>query len=321
MMRSLYSGVTGLRSHQTKMDVLGNNISNVNTVGFKKSSVTFSDLFSQTSSVASAPTGTIGGINPQQIGLGSQVSAITTVHTPGSSQYTGNPTDFCIEGDGFFVVRTPEGEVFTRDGTFKLDSSGNLVTGSGNFVLGYPVTWQNGTPADNTVNPPVLLQYGSYIPSAAYDGSTGGLKPIQVDTKLYTGFSVDNTGAVVVQLKDNMAVGAIEAGPPAVPDMVLPKGTKITIGYVALASFTNPSGLQKLGGNNYENSANSGNPVIGRPSDMGYGKLVGSATEMSNVDLSEEMVNMIVTQRGFQANSRIITVSDTILEELINLKR
>lgn len=319
MMRSLYSGVTGLRSHQTKMDVLGNNISNVNTVGFKKSTVTFSDLFSQTDSVASAPTGTTGGINPQQIGLGTQISSITTVHTPGSAQYTGNPTDFCIEGDGYFVVRTPEAEVFTRDGTFKLDSSGNLVTGGGNFVLGYPVKWKEGVEADPDANPPVLLQYGSYeIDNAIFNGSTGSLVPIKVDTNLYTGFSVDNTGAVMVQLKNDMAKGALGNG---VPDMDLPQGTKITIGYVALASFTNPSGLQKLGGNNYENSANSGNPVIGRPSDMGFGKLVGSATEMSNVDLSEEMVNMIVTQRGFQANSRIITVSDTILEELINLKR
>lgn len=327
MMRSLFSGVTGLKSHQTKMDVIGNNISNVNTVGFKKSNVTFSDLFSETSSPASGPTGTIGGINPKQIGLGSQVGSITTVHTPGSTQYTGNPTDFGIEGDGFFIIRTPEKEVFTRAGNFKLDEQGSLVTQDGNFVLGYPTVWQD---AVAPVPPATVGTEAGFIVDPAYNPAatgTSGLSEIQVDTNLYTGMTVDGTGAVIVQAKNDIPIGGIRAanpGPPAVtaiPSAIIPKGTKITLGYVATSTFTNPSGLQKLGGNNYDVSANSGAAAIGHPGDAGYGKLVGSSLEMSNVDLSEEMVNMIVTQRGFQANSRIITVSDSILEELINLKR
>ena len=321
MMRSLYSGVTGLRAHQTKMDVIGNNIANVNTIGFKKSTTTFKDLFSQTSSYASAPTGQIGGINAQQIGLGTQVGDIRVMHTPGASQYTGNPLDFCIEGDGFFIVRTPEGERFTRAGNFGLDESGNLVTADGNFVLGYPVSW-TGTVA---ATPDVPAVYGSCaIDTVNFPNpGTADLRGISIDTDMFYQFSVDSTGAVVAQLREDTADSdvATALGLQGGTADIIPKGTKITIGYVALGNFTNPAGLEKQGGNNYNLSANSGAVTIGRPGDAGYGKLIGSSKEMSNVDLSEEMVDMIVTQRGFQANSRIITVSDTILEELINLKR
>lgn len=319
MMRSLYSGVTGLRAHQTKMDVIGNNIANVNTIGFKKSTTTFKDLFSQTTSYASAPTGQIGGINAQQIGLGVSVGDIRMMHTPGAAQYTGNPLDFCIEGDGFFVVRTPEAEVYTRAGNFGLDQAGNLVTADGNFVLGYPVEWQPTVPGDPTTNPPTPTKYGECIKDANYDGTTNSLVGISVDKDLFYQFAIDQTGAVVAQLREDTTEDKIH--PDGDAGVTIPKGTKVVIGYVALANFTNPSGLEKLGGNNYANSQNSGDPVIGAPGDAGYGKLVGSSKEMSNVDLSEEMVDMIITQRGFQANSRIITVSDTILEELINLKR
>ncbi|MBQ9625393.1 MAG: flagellar hook-basal body complex protein [Clostridia bacterium] len=136
--------------------------------------------------------------------------------------------------------------------------------------------------------------------------------------------SVDQTGAVVAQLRDAATakdIGDALGIDASADSATLPKGTKVIVGYIALASFTNPSGLEKLGANNYSRSQNSGTPEIGHPGDAGYGKLIGGSKEMSNVDLSEEVVDMIVTQRGLQANSRIITVSDSILEELINLKR
>lgn len=350
MMRSLFSGVTGLRAHQTKMDVIGNNIANVNTIGFKKSTTTFKDLFSQTSSYSSAPTGDIGGINAQQIGLGVSVGDINIMHTPGAAQYTGNPLDFCIEGDGFFIVRTPEQEVFTRAGNFKLDSEGNLVTADGNFVLGYPTAWKTTEEATEEaadaagVDPDAAdTVYGHYIKNeapidedgdvgdvpyedgVAYDGTTASLQGIRIDTEIFYQFAVDQTGAVIAQLREDTSeadiVAAMGGAEDGAEDAIIPKGTKIVIGYVALASFTNASGLEKIGGNNYVRSQNSGPVEIGNPGDAGYGKLIGSSQEMSNVDLSQEMVDMIITQRGFQANSRIITVSDTILEELINLKR
>lgn len=324
MMRSLFSGVTGLKSHQTKMDVIGNNIANVNTIGFKKSSTTFKDLFSQTSSYASAPAAGIGGINAQQIGLGSAVGEIKVMHTPGAAQYTGNPLDFCIEGDGFFIVRTTESEVYTRAGNFNLDSDGNLVTADGNYVLGYPVDWTGTTDPDPDTG---IVTYGHCIKSedfidedtGNFTGGTNDLVNISVDVEKFYQFSVNDKGEVVAQLKNDTPASELHA--EGEDDDIIPKGTKVVIGYVALGSFTNPAGLEKLGGNNYAISQNSGPVEVGSPGDAGLGKLVGSSQEMSNVDLSAEMVDMIVTQRGFQANSRIITVSDTMLEELINLKR
>lgn len=386
MMRALFSGVTGLRAHQTKMDVIGNNIANVNTTGFKRSTVTFADLFSETTSGASGAQGEIGGINAQQIGLGAMVGAIAMNHNPGSAQYTGNPLDFAIEGDGFFMVQTPEGVQFTRAGNFDVDHDGNLVTRSGYYVLGYPTAWQPGNTTG--ANP----TYGSNVISGAFNGTPDSMVPIHIDSDTYYNVSVDGTGAVVGQTRDvtitdangnviarrggdnksflkSMLAGGIVmtqpnpaptppittlpttdaqvdalsdenaqalvdwmtkapvVGPPAVPGglpanmEVIPKGIKVTLGFVGLANFSNSAGLEKVGTNLFVETANSGQAVIGQPGTAGYGKLSGSSLEMSNVDLADEMVNMIVTQRGLQANSRIITTADTILEELVNLKR
>lgn len=324
MMRSLFSGVTGLRNHQTRMDVIGNNISNVNTVGFKRSSVTFADLFSETVSPAAAATATTGGVNPKQIGLGMSVNSIKVNHTPGSTQYTGNFLDFAIEGDGFFIVNTPDGPRFTRDGSFNLDAAGNLVTNVGDFVQGFPVNYKiadrDGT--GKITNP------GFFEPGTV--NGTADLQNINIDYSLYTGFAVDKTGAIVAQFKQDTWIpnSGANLGVPTTADPSdttnydkFSEGDKIILGYVALANFVNPAGLQKEGGNKYINTPNSGEININRPATPGFGKISGSSLEMSNVDLAEEFVNMIVTQRGLQANSRIITTSDSILEELVNLKR
>ncbi len=133
MMRSLYSGVSGLQNHQVRMDVLGNNIANVNTTGFKKSRATFQDLLYQQMSGASAPNGDVGGVNPKEIGLGMMIGSIDTIHTQGALQTTGVMTDLAVQGNGFFVLKNGESTVYTRDGALGLDRDGRLVNPATGF--------------------------------------------------------------------------------------------------------------------------------------------------------------------------------------------
>ncbi|MED4726773.1 flagellar basal body rod protein FlgG [Aneurinibacillus migulanus] len=275
MLRSMYSGIGGLRGFQTKLDVIGNNIANVNTTGFKKSRVTFQDIFSQTMSGGSAGTTTgtngTGGTNPKQVGLGSTIAAIDTIHTGGNLQTTIKPSDVGIEGNGYFVVLDASGEKFlTRDGNFHFDNDGYLVNANGMFVLG---------PGSSTSEPKDKIK-------------------IDRDYKTY---SIGADGKITYTKSDGATA---EAGP------------------IGLAMVTNPEGLEKAGMNTYKiKSPAAGTPTYGAPKSGAFGILRSSMLEMSNVDLSEEFTEMIVAQRGFQANSRIITTSDSILEELVNLKR
>jgi flagellar hook protein FlgE len=146
MMRSLYAGVSGLQNHQTRMDVLGNNIANVNTTGFKKGRVTFQDMLSQTLSGAAKPTEEVGGVNPQQIGLGMMVSTIDTIHTQGALQSTGVTTDVALQGNGFFVLKVGDKRYYTRNGAFGLDKDGRLVNpANGMRVQGWMAQTVGGT--------------------------------------------------------------------------------------------------------------------------------------------------------------------------------
>lgn len=275
MIRSLYSAISGLKNHQVKMDVIGNNIANVNTTGFKRSRVTFSTMLSQTLKGASSPIAgppTVGGTNPIQVGLGVTLGSIDQIMTQGSVQSTGNPTDMMIQGSGFFVLTTDGTDrVYSRSGAFSLDSDGTLVDpASGAQVL-------------DTADAPIVITPNTY-----------------------SSYSVDSQGVVTGV---DIATAAL-----------------VTIGNISIAKFPNDAGLTSLGGNFYQESNNSGVPsrygVGGADGTYPTGtKLISNAVEMSNVDLSTEFTDMIVTQRGFQANSRVITVSDTLLEELINLKR
>lgn len=281
MMRSLYSGVTGLRNHQTRMDVIGNNIANVNTVGFKSSRVIFQDIYSQTTRPASGPNGgNNGGTNPQQIGLGMQMSTIDVLHTRTAAQYTGAPLDLSIEGDGYFTVSNNGGNYFTRAGNFYTDVNSNLVDANGSYVQGYQVDTAGNLVLDGSGNP---IMQNIYIDPDYYD------------------ISIDSNGAVIG----------------------LDKATndKHFLGQLVLASFANNSGLEKAGQNMYKSTINSGDPAYSTPGTGGAGKINPGTLEMSNVDLTAEFTNMIVTQRGFQANSRIITTTDSMLEELVNIKR
>ena len=296
MMRSLYSGVSGLRNHQTRMDVIGNNIANVNTTAYKTSRTVFQDIYSQTISAASAGTATLGGTNPSQIGLGVMLGTIDTLFTNGATQRTDNPSDLRIDGDGFFVIdingTDPAGIKFTRAGNFYVDNVGKLVTSDGYFVMGYTLY----TPG--TGNPPTA---GTVVPLPDLtDPAAMEAGLAQIDLSAYTNISFDSTGTIW---------GYTAAG------------DKVAAAQIAMSMFTNNSGLEKAGGSLYNWSASSGSPTYTISGSQGAGGITPGALEMANVDLAAEFTDMIITQRGFQANSRVITVSDTLLEELINLKR
>lgn len=326
MLRSMYSGISGLKNFQTKLDVIGNNIANVNTFGFKKSRVTFQDMINQSVAGASAPTGLKGGTNPKQVGLGSSIAAIDTIHTQGNLQSTGRLLDLSISGDGYFVVANgsqenmelDDGEQkllgtersYTRAGNFSLDSEGYLVNVDGLYVVGINATFDVNTfviPG----NDEIFDEDGAFqedfphtikIPTTAKDMSIGADGTVTYIAGEYA----DENGT------------PIEGGDDTSP---IKPGDLVVAGRLILSKFSNTGGLQKSGNNLFQPTTNSGNPVYAFSGQSGTGAVAASTLEMSNVDLSEEFTEMIVTQRGFQANTRIITTSDEILQELVNLKR
>lgn len=422
MMRSMFSGVSGLKAHQTRMDVIGNNIANVNTVAFKSGRVTFQEIFSETLRGASAPnleTGR-GGTNPMQIGLGLGVNAIDTIMTRGSVQRTDNPTDLAIEGEGFFIVRGGSGDSykFTRAGNFMLDRLGNLVTGSGLNVLGWepilnPATGEyefnseaelvelnllnkqmiapkattravlhgnldSGYEAGETFSAPMTIydtQGNAHDVRAVFtkgattgtstnwtvtftsdSGTIGQTITLTFDANGRLDPSSDNTVDIELVLNGNYGVenpsftvdlsnitmyasdcsvktksvdgykagtlSTFSIGSDGVITGIYSNGEQQPLGMIAIATFENPAGLQKVGDNLFMPTTNSGEFRKGlKPGVDGAGMLNPGTLEMSNVDLSREFTEMIVTQRGFQANSRIITTSDEMLQELVNLKR
>lgn len=302
MMRSLFSAVSGLKNSQTAMDVIGNNIANVNTTGYKSSRTIFQDIFSQTISTASAPTSSSGGSNAEQVGLGVEISAISMNMTEGSTQSTSNPLDFSISGEGFLVVDSGDGSyVYTRNGALNLDAEGYLVTENGNYVMGLKgdeTAVANGAALFDTAVTPATPLFGKLQITGKVDTGTTDASgnPIYEE---YSDYAIDSSG-IITALNSS--------------------GDTVTLGRLVLATFNNTAGLEKAGASCYSVSANSGDAVITFAND-GCGYLKSGSLEMSNVDLATEMTNMIITQRAFQANSRVITTSDTMLEELINLKR
>lgn len=294
MLRSMYSGIAGMKGFQTQLDVVGNNIANVNTSGYKKSRVAFQDMMSQTIAGASAPTGIRGGINAQQVGLGSQIGAIDVIHTQGNRQTTNRTLDLSLEGDGMFIFASGVGEdeptfelaeanlAYSRAGNMYLDDNDNIVNANGQYLVGYTTTDDGET---------VGTQVGKInIPPNA------------------SSFSIQGDGTVNYIDENNQ--------------------TKVA-GQIMLAKFANPGGLEQIGSNMYRSTVNDGMidtdgdglPDLITPESEGSAEIVSGALEMSNVDLAEEFTDMIVAQRGFQANTRIITTSDEILQELVNLKR
>ena len=284
MLRSLFSGISGLRVNQTMLDVTGNNIANANTVGFKASTTVFQDTLSQMLSGATGDGNIRGGINPMQVGLGVQLAATSTNFSQGSAQTTGRSTDLMVQGDGFFVVENANEQLYTRAGSFSFDETGTLVTPTGNRVMGY------GLNADGTPN--------------------GVLQRITLDP----GGAVPPAGPGVELVSYNI-------GPDGKVRGIFDDGVQRDLCQLAVADFDNPMGLEEAGGSTWRMTANSGDPEIGVATQERRGTIVAGALEMSNVDLAGEFTNLILAQRGFQASSRIITTSDSVLEELVNIKR
>ena len=409
MLRSLFSGISGLRAHQQMMDVTGNNIANVNSVGFKASQTVFQDTLSQMMKAAGAPQDGQGGTNPAQVGLGVRLATINTNFNQGSAQNTGRATDLMISGDGFFVVKSVNEQLFTRAGAFNFDAEGRLVTPTGATVQGWaapagivdtnkPIgdirlpmgtmiapkvtanmvlsgnlradaayaptntvvqrsitTYdQQGNPFEMTatftrteaattvIGPPDTVQSGWYValddgvnaPSAPVElvFGVGGSPAVSPTSITYQGVAVDMKG--ITNYTSNTGVNVLsQDGAPAAtlqsfsinPDGqligVFSNGLKQTVAQVALANFNNPPGMEKVGDALYRFTVNSGLAQIGAAGTNGLGTLQAGAIEMSNVDLAQEFTNLIVAQRGFQANSKVISTSDDLLQELVNLKR
>jgi flagellar hook protein FlgE len=276
MIRSLYSGVSGLRNHQTKLDVISNNIANVNTAGYKSQRVIFKDLYYQTMASASAPGAAKGGTNPMQLGYGSKIASIDMINTRSGYQTTDVATDLYISGDGYFRVRDTAGEInYTRVGAFNFDAEGKLVDSSGSIVSGWlDIT---GVQDETTISNIVIPNIADYT--------------------------------------------EIAVGPDGTINAIDSSGDTVTLARIALAKFPNPNALSMQGNQYYKQTQNTGEPKYAVPGSDATGSLIANGLEMSNVDLSKEFTDMIVTQRGFQANSRSITTSDEILQELVNLKR
>lgn len=437
MMRSMYSGVSGLRVHQAKMDVIGNNIANVNTVGFKRSSVSFQEVFSQTLKGAGSPQGGRGGTNPQQIGLGVNVATMTVNHSKGSTQRTDYVTDLMVDGNGYFILTNDvnaQNRFYTRAGNFSVDKAGYVVAPNGYKVLDEnlkPIQINksetkaatkttdiqlkgniNYNDASYTTTVDVFdslgdvhtltIEFGN-IHDATTDSSTikntaisyreitfkddkgttlfvdgaasekryvkfdskgnfagfvkdfsdtkgdgkitlplTGTDDLEIDiegdpnnlTKPNTVFTDGNGKGILTQQSNTsdakgVAVDGNTAGsindftisPNGEVVGIFTNGERKVLARIGLADFDNPAGLLKIGGNMFIDSPNSGTPKYGAPSSGSFGDLTPGALEMSNVDLSMEFTDMISTQRGFQANSRIITTTDEMLQELVNLKR
>jgi flagellar hook protein FlgE len=275
MLRSLSSGVSGLQEFQQRLDVIGNNIANVNTNGFKEGRVDFADTFSQTLQG--------GGPTSMQVGTGVTTGSIRNQFTQGAISNTGVETNLAINGNGFFTVRdTVNGAIYaTRDGAFKLDSDGYLVTANGLRVQGF-------SDAGLTTRGDIKID------------TTGAPANADPNAKVKS-LTIGQFGEINVELDDNIP---------------------FVRGQILMQNFQNPQALLKEGDNLYAGFSFAG-PLaqIEAAGTNGLGNIESGALESSNVDLTVEFADLITSQRGFQANARIITTSDEVLQEVVNLKR
>jgi flagellar hook protein FlgE len=287
MLRSLFSAISGLQNFQERMDVIGNNVANVNTTGFKSSRVDLADSFSQTLRASSASTGGSSGQPSIQVGTGVTTTAIKNMYTQGALARTGLATDLAIAGNGFFVVRDTVSSVeyVTRAGDFRVDDNGYIVTNNGQRVQG----WSDAA----------LSTYGDL------KIDTTGMPATSDPNATLISFAIDDQGRINVNLSD---------------------GTQFVRGQILLQNFSDPQGLLREGNNLFSGIGSAGplggaTPTPEPPGTNGLGKIYSGALELSNVDLANEFTNLITTQRAYQANARIITTSDEMLQELVNLKR
>lgn len=344
MLRSLYSGISGMKVNQTKLDVIGNNLANVSTTAFKGSRVNFSTTISQTLGSASAASDSLGGVNGKQIGLGAQISSIDKIMSQGSMQSTSRSLDVAVDGSGYFMVATGpaltgdakdsitivnngvgtmpanSSVAYTRDGSFVLDNEGNLLTSKGYRVLGFAMETtdpQQNTKIDNIDDNGNVLYVESNNDTKAIDDKLVSLKIPDKVTK------IDKAGN-----KTQVAVKSFNISSDGLITGVLETGEITALGQIAMSSFKNEVGLTDIGNNMYEPSGSSGAAIIssgknstaGRNS-SGYGDILQGYLEMSGVDMAEQFTDMIVATKAFQAAGKTITTGDEILSEIINLKR
>ncbi|MFN3963491.1 MAG: flagellar hook protein FlgE [Fimbriimonadaceae bacterium] len=412
----MLSGVASIKAQQTRMNVIGNNLANVNTTAYKGTRVSFTDMMAQTVRGATRPTDSRGGLNPIQYGLGVLTSGTDANMEQGSLNATNRQTDFAIQGHGFFAVSNGDRIAYTRDGTFDLDANGYLVHRStGERLLGW-----SANPVDGSIdtNAPVGESSALQIPigqrtavqqttevtwagnldsrefnragtattsslvrvydplGGAHDVTvtlTEGTTPntwnwsVSGTTLTATGsgtitfnptdgtiasggtgsatftpppasgvpaFDVDMDFSAFSQLATDMQIQAANqngygpgslqnysVGADGVITGIYTNGLTRPLGQIAMAIFSNPAGLERQGSNLYRNTDNSGVPVIGAPRSGGRGQVNAGFLEQSNVDIGTEFTDLIVTQRGFQANTRVVTTVDEMLQDLINMKR
>lgn len=344
MLRSLYSGISGMKVNQTKLDVIGNNLANVSTTAFKGSRVNFSTTISQTLGSASAASDSLGGVNGKQVGLGAQIASIDKIMSQGSMQSTSRSLDVAVDGSGYFMVATGpaltgdakdsitivnngvgtmpanSSVAYTRDGSFVLDNEGNLLTSKGYRVLGFAMQTTNpvnGGNIDNIEADGKVLYVESNNQTKAIDDKLVSLK---IPDKV---IKVDAQGK-----RTEVAVKSFNISADGLITGVLETGEITALGQIAMSSFKNEVGLTDIGNNMYEPSGSSGAAIIssgknstaGRNS-SGYGDILQGYLEMSGVDMAEQFTDMIVATKAFQAAGKTITTGDEILSEIINLKR
>jgi flagellar hook protein FlgE len=286
MMRSLFAGVSGMRANQMMMDVVGDNIANVNTTGYKASRVVFEDTLTQLLAAGSAGDGVLAGsINPSQVGLGVHVSAVSAIQTQGAIQTTGRATDLALQGAGNFVMSLGGELLYSRAGSFSLDAGNHLVDATGALLQGWP--------ADST---------GAIPSTAPADLGTLQVPPTDPSdaTALLRSFAIGSDGKM---------------------NAVYSNGRALCVGQIAIATFSNPAGLVARGDGHFSTDPSSGAPNYVTAGASGSGTLAAGTLEMSNVDLAQEFTNMMIAQRAFQASSKVISASDEMLQDLVNLKR
>ena len=345
MLRSLYSGISGMKVNQTKLDVIGNNLANVSTTAFKGSRVNFSTTISQTLGSASAASDSLGGVNGKQIGLGAQISSIDKIMSQGSMQSTSRSLDVAVDGSGYFMVATGpaltgdakdsitivnngvgtmpanSSVAYTRDGSFVLDNEGNLLTSKGYRVLGFAM--KSGDDKNVPAKPIDNIDDKGNVLYVESNNSTEA-----IDDKLVSLKIPDKVTKVTAQGETEVAVKSFNISADGLITGVLETGEITALGQIAMSSFKNEVGLTDIGNNMYEPSGSSGAAIIssGKNSptnrnSSGYGDILQGYLEMSGVDMAEQFTDMIVATKAFQAAGKTITTGDEILSEIINLKR
>jgi len=288
MNRALFAGLSGTIAFQNRLDVVATNLANATTTGYKEGRVTFQDALYQTlrGGRAGSDVG-LGGLNPMQIGSGVTLGTIQVQHNQGSLERTGQALDAAIEGAGMFVLSDGSGNFYARDGAFVLDSTNTLVGASS----GYKVQGWMAVAGEVDATGPTsdLVAHSASVAVSSQDG-----RPAASLVSLIVG----ENGLIEGQFSD---------------------GRSRTLAQLALANFPNPGGLRRVGSNLYEPASAAGSATVGPANTGGRGRVVGQALEMSNVDLTRSFVDMITTQRGFQASTRVIASANEMLDDVVRL--